>query len=200
MTDIAADKGAPSEVITGQEAIDAAREPSGEHGETRRDFIHIAAGAAAVGGAAMLAWPLVHQMNPAADTLAQGTIEGDLSKIAPGQQLRVKFRGKPLFILNRTPEMIAKARADDNAGLKDPEPDSARVSQGHEQWLILIGSCTHLGCVPTFGAGDYGAWFCPCHGSHYDMSGRIRKGPAPLNLEVPPLTFVSDTAVRVGQA
>ncbi|MBW3558913.1 MAG: ubiquinol-cytochrome c reductase iron-sulfur subunit [Proteobacteria bacterium] len=184
--------------MTGQQAIDAAKEPA--EGETRRDFIHIAAGAAAVGGGVMLAWPFIAQMNPAADTLAQGTIDVDLTKVAPGQQVSLKFRGKPLFVRNRTPAEIARARADDDANLKDPQPDSARVVEGQAQWLILIGSCTHLGCVPTFGGGDYGGWFCPCHGSHYDVSGRIRKGPAPTNLEVPPVTFLSPTSARVGQA
>ena len=166
----------------------------------RRDFIHIAAGAAAVGAGAMAAWPLVNSMNPAADTLALASIDFDLTKVAAGQQITIKWRGKPLFVRNRTPAEIAKARADDNAGLKDPQPDSARVVAGNEQWLILIGSCTHLGCVPTFGTGDYGGWFCPCHGSHYDVSGRIRKGPAPTNLEVPPVAFLTPTSVRVGQA
>lgn len=196
MTDIPARDGYPGD-ITGQQAIDAAAEPDDE---TRRDFIHIAAGAAAVGGAAMLAWPFVNTMNPAADTLAQGTIDLDLTKIPAGQQTVFKWRGKPLFVRNRTPEEIQRARADDNAGLKDPEPDAARVVAGNEQWLILIGSCTHLGCVPTFGTGDFGGWFCPCHGSHYDTSGRIRKGPAPLNLEVPPVQFLTATSARVGQA
>ncbi len=190
MSDLAATDGAPSEVITGQEAA--------EHVPTRREFIHIAAGAAAVGGAAMLAWPFIDQMNPAADTLAMASIDVDLSKVPAGQQVTLKWRGKPLFVRNRTPQEIAKAKADDNANMKDPQPDSARVQQGKEQWMILIGSCTHLGCVPTFGTGDYGGWFCPCHGSHYDTSGRIRKGPAPLNLAVPEYAFLSDTSVRVG--
>lgn len=198
MTDIPARDGYAGD-ITGQQAIEAAGEP-GEGGETRRDFIHIAAGAMAVGGAAAVAWPFINTMNPAADTLAQGTIDVDLTKVAPGQQITLKWRGKPLFVRHRTPEEIARARADDDAPLKDPEPDSARVVPGNEQWLILIGSCTHLGCVPTFGTGDYGGWFCPCHGSHYDLSGRIRKGPAPLNLEVPPVEFLSPTSARVGQA
>ena len=198
MTDASAEDHGLLGEMTGAEAIGAAKEPA--DGETRRDFIHIAAGAAAVGGGAMLAWPFIAQMLPAADTLAQGTIDVDLTKVAPGQQITLKWRGKPLFVRNRTPQEIAKARADDNAGLKDPQPDSARVVAGHEQWLVLIGVCTHLGCVPTFGGGDYGGWFCPCHGSHYDVSGRIRKGPAPLNLEVPVVQFLSPTSVRVGQA
>ncbi|MBS0295578.1 MAG: ubiquinol-cytochrome c reductase iron-sulfur subunit [Proteobacteria bacterium] len=165
---------------------------------SRRDFIHIAAGAAAVGGAALAAWPLIDQMSPAADTLALASIEFDLSKVTEGQQVVVKFRGKPLFVRYRTPKEIAEAKAADHADLKDPEPDSARVKAGHEQYLILIGSCTHLGCVPTFGAGEYGGWFCPCHGSQYDTSGRIRKGPAPKNLVVPDYTYLSATKVKVG--
>ena len=190
MTDIPAADGAPSEVITGQEAA--------EHVPSRRDFIHIAAGAAAIGGAAMLAWPFVHQMNPAADTLALATLDFDLTKVPQGQQVTIKWRGKPVFVRHRTPVEVQRARADDNASMKDPQPDSARVLQGKEQWMILVGSCTHLGCVPTFQTGDYGGWFCPCHGSHYDTSGRIRKGPAPLNLEVPQYAFLTDTSVRIG--
>ncbi len=190
MTDIPAADGAPSEVITGQEAA--------ENVPTRRDFIHIAAGAAAVGGAAMFAWPLINQMNPAADTLALASLDFDLTKVVEGQQVTVKWRGKPVFVRFRTPAEIARARADDNADLKDPQPDSARVQPGKAQFLILVGSCTHLGCVPTFAAGDYGGWFCPCHGSHYDVSGRIRKGPAPLNLAVPEYTYLTDTSVRIG--
>ncbi len=196
MTDIPARDGYAGD-ITGQQAIEAAGE-HGEHGETRRDFIHIAAGAAAIGGAAALAWPFISTMNPAADTLAQGTIDVDLTKVAPGQQITLKWRGKPLFVRHRTPQEIARARADDNAGLKDPEPDSARVVAGNEQWLILIGSCTHLGCVPTFGTGDYGGWFCPCHGSHYDTAGRIRRGPAPRNLPIPVATWVDAATIQLG--
>jgi len=164
----------------------------------RRDFIHILAGAAAVGAAGGLAWPLVDQMNPAGDTLALASIEFDLTKVEPGQQVVVKWRGKPLFVRNRTPAQIAEAVKDDNAGMPDPQPDEARHKPGKAEWLVLVGTCTHLGCVPTVGGGDYGGWFCPCHGSHYDTSGRIRKGPAPKNLEVPPYSFTSDTAILVG--
>ena len=150
----------------------------------RRDFIHIAAGAAAVGAGAMAAWPLINSMNPAADTLALSTIEFDLTKVQEGQQVVIKWQGKPVFVRYRTPAEVERARADDRAGLKDPQADADRVKPGHQQYLVVIGSCTHLGCVPTFGAGDFGGWFCPCHGSHYDTSGRIRKGPAPINLVV----------------
>ena len=165
---------------------------------TRRDFIHIAAGAAAIGGAALAAWPLIDQMNPAADTLALASIEFDVSKVTEGQQVVIKFRGKPLFVRYRTPKEIAEARATPLSDLKDPQTDQERVKAGHDQFLIVVGSCTHLGCVPTFGAGEYGGWFCPCHGSQYDTSGRIRKGPAPKNLLVPDYTYMSPTRVKVG--
>ncbi|MFN3930261.1 MAG: ubiquinol-cytochrome c reductase iron-sulfur subunit [Brevundimonas sp.] len=164
----------------------------------RRDFIHIAAGAAAVGAGAMVVWPLINSMNPAADTLALSTIEFDLTKVQEGQQVVIKWQGKPVFVRYRTPAEIERARADDRSGLKDPQPDAERVKAGHQQYLVVIGSCTHLGCVPTFGAGDFGGWFCPCHGSHYDTSGRIRKGPAPTNLVVPTYEYVSDTRVKIG--
>jgi len=164
----------------------------------RRDFIHIAAGAAAVGAGAMAAWPLINSMNPAADTLALSTIEFDLTKVQQGQQVVIKWQGKPVFVRHRTPAEIEQARADDRARLPDPQTDADRVKPGHQQYLVVIGSCTHLGCVPTFGTGDYGGWFCPCHGSHYDVSGRIRKGPAPANLVVPTYEYVSDTRVKIG--
>lgn len=165
---------------------------------TRRDFIHIAAGTAAIGAVAGLTWPLIDQMNPSADTLALSSIEVDYSKVPLGQQIVVKWRGKPLFIRHRTPAEIAAAIADDDAPMRDPATDASRHKAAKPEWLVLIGICTHLGCVPTFGGGDYGGWFCPCHGSHYDTAGRIRKGPAPLNLALPEYVFLSDTRVRVG--
>ncbi len=165
---------------------------------TRRDFIHIAAAAAAVGGVAAVAWPLVDQMNPASDTLALASIDFDLTKVALGQQVIAKWRSKPVFVRYRTPKEIAEAVADDHAALRDPQTDAERVKAGHSQWLILIGVCTHLGCVPDFGTGPYGGWLCPCHGSVYDTSGRIRAGPAPLNLAVPDYAFLSDTKVKIG--
>jgi ubiquinol-cytochrome c reductase iron-sulfur subunit len=165
---------------------------------SRRDFIHIAAGAAAIGAAVGLAWPLIDQMNPAGDTLALASIEFDLSKVVEGQQVVVKWRGKPLFVRYRTPKEIAEAIQGDHADLRDPETDEARHKPGKAQYLILIGVCTHLGCVPNFGLGDYGGWLCPCHGSVYDTSGRIRKGPAPKNLAVPDYSFLSDTKIKVG--
>jgi ubiquinol-cytochrome c reductase iron-sulfur subunit len=164
----------------------------------RRDFIHIAAAAAAVGGVAMVAWPLIDQLNPAADTLALASLEYDISKVALGQEVTISWRKQPVFIRHRTPAEIARAKADDNAPMKDPATDASRVKPGHEQWLIVLASCTHLGCVPTFAQGDYGGWLCPCHGSQYDTAARIRKGPAPLNLILPEYSFLSDTKVKIG--
>ena len=164
----------------------------------RRDFIHIAAGVAAVGAVGALAWPFIDQMNPAGDTLALASIEFDLTKVQEGQPVTVEWRGQPLFVRYRTAKEIAEAVKDDHADLRDPQTDEERHKPGKAQWLILIGTCTHLGCVPTFGCGEYGGWFCPCHGSVYDTSGRIRKGPAPKNLAVPDYSFLSDTKVKVG--
>ncbi len=176
--------------------------PHAGHGAddpNRRDFIHIAAATAAVGGVAAFAWPLVDQMNPSADVLALASIEFDLSKVTLGQQVVVKWQGKPVFVRYRTPKEIAEAvQADHAPDLKDPQPDSARHKPGKAQYLVLVGVCTHLGCVPNFGLGDYGGWLCPCHGSQYDTSGRIRKGPAPLNLPVPEYAFTSDTKIKIG--
>jgi len=163
----------------------------------RRDFIHIAAAAAAVGGVAAVAWPLVDQMNPAGDTLALASIEFDLTKVALGQQVIVKWRSKPVFVRHRTPKEIADAVADDHAAMRDPATDASRHKAGKPEWLILIGVCTHLGCVPNLG-GTYGGWLCPCHGSVYDTAGRIRAGPAPLNLLMPDYEFLSATKVKIG--
>ena len=180
-------------------AVGATNDPGHSSDDpSRRDFIHIAALTAAGGGALAVAWPFIDQMNPAADTLALASVEYDLGKVPESQQITIKWRGKPLFIRNRSAAEVAKAVADDNASMKDPAKDADRVKPGKAQWLILIGNCTHLGCVPTFGGGEYGGWFCPCHGSVYDTSGRIRKGPAPLNLVVPEYDFLSDTKVKIG--
>ena len=165
---------------------------------SRRDFIHIVTATAAVGAVAALAWPLIDQMNPAGDTLALASIEYDLAKVAEGQQVVVKWRGKPLFVRHRSPQQIAAAVKDDHADMRDPATDESRHKPGKAEWLILVGTCTHLGCVPTVGGGEYGGWFCPCHGSVYDTSGRIRKGPAPKNLEVPTYAFLSDSKIKVG--
>ena len=169
-----------------------------EDGTTRRDFMVLAASSVAAVGSACAMWPMVDSLNPAADTLAMSSIEVDLSNIAPGQTLTVKWRGKPIFIRNRTEAEVKEAEAVPMSELKDPEDDSARVKPGHSNWLVMIGICTHLGCVPIGGQGDYDGWFCPCHGSQYDGSGRIRKGPAPKNLEIPQYAFISDTKIKIG--
>ena len=169
---------------------------------TRRDFLFVATGAVAAVGGAVSLWPFISQMNPDASTIAAGApIEVDLAPIADGQDIKVFWRGKPVFIDHRTPEEIKAADSVDVASLRDPQPDSARVKKA--EWLILVGVCTHLGCVPlgqksTDPRGDYGGWFCPCHGSQYDTSGRIRQGPAPKNLEVPAYEFASDGKVKIG--
>ncbi len=172
-------------------------DPAGED-PSRRDFIHIAAAAGTVGAAVGIGWPLIDQMNPSDDTLAQASIEYDLTKVALGQEVTIKWRGKPVFVRHRTPKEIAEAVSSDHADLRDPQTDAERHKPGKAEWLILVGVCTHLGCVPLFGQGEYGGWFCPCHGSVYDTSGRIRKGPAPKNLAVPDYAFLSDTKVKIG--
>jgi ubiquinol-cytochrome c reductase iron-sulfur subunit len=165
---------------------------------TRRDFIHIVAASATIGSTAAVLWPFVDQMNPSADTLALASIEADYSKVPLGQQIVVKWRSKPVFIRHRTPAEIAAAVAGDHADLRDPATDAERHKPGKAEWLIVIGVCTHLGCVPLFGEGRYHGWFCPCHGSVYDTAGRIRSGPAPKNLYLPDYAFESDTKVRIG--
>ncbi len=163
---------------------------------TRRDFLYIATGSFAAVGAAAVAWPLIDQMNPDASVRALASIEVDISAIEVGQSVTVKWRGNPVFIRHRTAEEIKAAEETPLEDLPDPEPDSARVKK--PEWLIQIGVCTHLGCVPLGLAGEYNGWFCPCHGSHYDTSGRIRKGPAPTNLPIPEYEFVTDTQVKIG--
>ena len=165
---------------------------------TRRDFIVLTASAVAGVGAAVASWPFINSMNPSADVLALSSTEVDLSPIQPGQSIKVMWRGKPVFVRHRTKEEIETARAVQLSELPDPQQDQDRVKVGHDQWLIMVGVCTHLGCVPLGQQGDYGGWFCPCHGSHYDTSGRIRKGPAPANLTVPEYKFLTDTLVRIG--
>lgn len=167
---------------------------------TRRDFMVLSASAMAGLGAVAAIWPFVDSMNPSADVLALASIEVGLDNVAEGQEIKVMWRGKPVFIRHRSAAEIEKARADDSAAnLIDPQPDAERVLEGHDQWLVMIGVCTHLGCVPLGEqSGEYGGWFCPCHGSHYDKSGRIRKGPAPKNLVVPEYTFLNDTRIKLG--
>src|SRR5450432_2030082 len=166
---------------------------------TRRDFLFVATGAAAaVGGLATL-WPFVSQMNPDASTIAAGApIEVDLAPIAEGQDIKVFWRGKPIYISHRTKKQIDEARKVPVSSLPDPQSDEARVKEGHDQWLVVIGICTHLGCIPIAHEGNYDGFFCPCHGSQYDSSGRIRQGPAPANLPVPPYQFVSDSKIQIG--
>jgi ubiquinol-cytochrome c reductase iron-sulfur subunit len=166
---------------------------------TRRDFIVLTAQAMAAVGAATIAWPFIDSMNPAADTLALSSTELDLSPIAEGQAITIKWRGKPVFIRHRTADEIKEAQSVKMSDLPDPVSDAERVKQGKEQWLVMVGVCTHLGCVPLGNrSGDYHGWFCPCHGSHYDTSGRIRKGPAPHNLVVPPYEFLNDNRIKIG--
>ena len=170
---------------------------------SRRDFLYIATSAAGAVGAAAALWPLVAQMNPDASTIAAGApIDVDLAPIAAGQVIKVFWRGKPIFISHRTQKEIDEARSPsvNVASLPDPQADSARVKPGHDAWLVVIGICTHLGCIPIAHAPEakFGGWFCPCHGSQYDTSGRIRQGPAPLNLAIPPYEFTSDTKIRIG--
>jgi ubiquinol-cytochrome c reductase iron-sulfur subunit len=158
----------------------------------------MAANGLGVVGACAVAWPMIDSMNPSADVLAQSSIEVDITDIAPGSQKRVMWRGKPIFVWHRTPEEIQEAKTVADSDLKDPQADDARVVKGKEQWLVMVGVCTHLGCVPQTGMGDYGGYFCSCHGSQYDTSGRIRKGPAPKNLPIPPYAFLSDTKIFIG--
>ncbi|WP_420559353.1 ubiquinol-cytochrome c reductase iron-sulfur subunit [Tepidicaulis sp.] len=182
---------------------------------TRRDFLYVATGAfAAVGGAAAI-WPLIDQMNPDASALALASIEVDLSSIEVGQSITVQWRGKPVFVRRRTAAEVEEAKSvpvetlpdpiarNDNLLGDVPATDDNRTAEGHEEWLIMVGICTHLGCVPKGqkvgdAKGDFGGWFCPCHGSHYDTAGRIRKGPAPKNLEVPVYSFLSDDRIKIG--
>ena len=166
---------------------------------SRRDFIVLTASAMTAVGAGVALWPFVDSMNPSADVLALASIEVDLSPIEVGQTIKVMWRGKPVFIRHRTPQNITDAEDVDWEKLPDPQPDSARVKPGKTEWLVMIGVCTHLGCIPIGDAGEYpGGWFCPCHGSQYDSSGRIRQGPAPLNLIIPNYEFISDAKVKIG--
>ena len=174
-----------------------------QDGVRRRDFINIAAVAAAGVGAAALVYPLVNQMNPSADVLALASIDVDISAIQPGQAIKTIWRKQPIFIRHLTPQEIQAANAVPLGELRDPQSLADRTAEGKPQWLITLGVCTHLGCVPLGTAegenrGDYQGYFCPCHGSHYDTAGRIRSGPAPLNLEVPEYEFTTDTTVRIG--
>ncbi len=174
-----------------------------ESGGTRRDFLYLMGGAVTAVGLAAVAWPFIDSMNPAKDTLALSSIEVDLAPIKEGMAIIVVWRGKPVFVRHRTKKEIKEAEDVKLSVLKDPQADSARVQKGHDKWLVVIGVCTHLGCIPKgnqpgSNRGKYGGWFCPCHGSVFDTSGRIRQGPAPTNLEVPPYAFLSNNKIKIG--
>jgi len=162
----------------------------------RRDFIFTASYTLGAVGVGTAVWPLIDQMNPDASVKALSSTEVDLSSVQPGQSITVLWRGKPVFIKRRTEEEIAKAKQVDLKELKHPEKDEDRAK--NPEWLVMVGICTHLGCVPLGNKGEYGGWFCPCHGSHYDTSGRIRKGPAPTNLEIPKYEFVDNNTIKIG--
>lgn len=169
--------------------------------ESRRDFLYLATGTVAAVGAGLAAWPLIDSLNPAADIRAGASIEVDLAPIELGQRITVRWQGKPVFINRRTPAEIERAKADDETDLIDPALDSERIKR--EDWLVVIGICTHLGCVPLGQRvgdprGKYGGYFCACHGSLYDTAGRVRKGPAPKNLHLPRYTFLEDMRIRIG--
>lgn len=190
-------------VDTGVETMDPSGSGDGEDEVRRRDFIHIAALSFAGAGAVATVFPLVNQMNPSADVLALASVEVDISAIERGQAIKTSWRKQPIFIRNLTDAEIAEANAVSTDDLRDPESLADRTSDGKENWLITLGVCTHLGCVPLGAAqgevkGEYGGYFCPCHGSHYDTAARIRKGPAPTNLEVPEHEFLTDTVVKIG--
>ncbi len=181
---------------------DSAQSSHAGDGETRRDFLYLLAGAMTVAGGAFAVWPLIDSMNPSAEVLALSATEVDLSPIEVGMAITVIWRGEPVFIRHRTAAEIEAARAVPLDDLPHPETDEERVQK--PEWLIMVGVCTHLSCIPIGQRpgerkGDYGGWFCPCHGSHYDTSGRIRKGPAPRNLDVPrDIEFLDDTTIRIG--
>jgi len=181
--------------------VSATNSDEEETGGSRRDFLAIATSTVGVAGVGLAAWPLVDSMNPAADVLALSTTVVDLSPVAVGQSITPVWRGKPIFVRHRTAKEIAQAVKDDTADMVDPQKDADRVQK--PEWLIVIGICTHLGCIPLGQKpgdprGEFGGWFCPCHGSNYDTSGRIRKGPAPRNLDLPPYAFITDTTIKIG--
>ena len=181
-----------------------------DHAGTRRDFLYYATAGTGVVAVGAAAWPLVNQMNPSADVLALSSIRVDVGGLEPGSQLTVKWLGKPVFIRRRTEEEITAGREVDLSDLPDPVAqneniagdaaavDANRTLDEAGEWLVMMGVCTHLGCVPLGDAGDFGGWFCPCHGSHYDTAGRIRRGPAPTNLPVPVAEFVDETTIKLG--
>ncbi|MGL5838731.1 MAG: ubiquinol-cytochrome c reductase iron-sulfur subunit [Sphingorhabdus sp.] len=185
------------------EQAESMEETLGKDGERRRDFIHIAAVSFAGVGAGAVVLPLLNQMSPSADVRAMASAEVDVSAIEPGQAIKTSWRKQPVFIRNLTPAEIAAANKVPVSSLRDPQTLAERTKPGKENWLVTLGVCTHLGCVPLGAAagevkGEFGGYFCPCHGSHYDTAARIRKGPAPTNLVVPEFEFISDTVVKIG--
>ena len=170
---------------------------------SKRDFLKLIQAAGAAIGVGAIAWPLVDSMNPSQDVLAVSSLEVELGPIAVGQGITVLWRGKPIFVRHRTPKEIEEATSVAQNQLIDPATDASRTKPGEAQWIVLVGICTHLGCIPvgnkpTDNRGDWGGWFCPCHGSQYDTSGRVRHGPAPLNLALPPYAFESPTKIKIG--
>jgi ubiquinol-cytochrome c reductase iron-sulfur subunit len=170
---------------------------------TKRDFLKLVTVAGAAIGVGAIAWPLIDSMNPSADVLALSSVEVDLAPITEGMGITVVWRGKPIFVRHRTPAEIKEAEDVKMSDLIEPQPDSERVKPGHSQWIVIVGICTHLGCIPLGNKpsdprGDWGGWFCPCHGSQYDTSGRVRHGPAPANLHLVGYNFMSDTRVKIG--
>ena len=169
-----------------------------EDKKDRRDFLFTASYTVGAVGIGATIWPLIHQMNPDESVKALSTTEVDISQVKPGKSITVLWRGKPIFIKRRTPEEIQEAQSVSLKDLPDPQKDEDRVKEGKNAWLVMVGVCTHLGCVPLKDKGDFNGWFCPCHGSHYDISGRVRKGPAPKNMEIPKYEFVNNNTIKIG--
>jgi len=170
---------------------------------SKRDFLKLVAASGAAIGVGAIAWPLIDSMNPSSDVLALSSVEFDLAPVPEGQGVTIVWRGKPIFVRHRTGDEVKTAQGVKQGDLLDPATDASRTQAGHAQWIVLIGICTHLGCVPLGNKpsdprGDFGGWFCPCHGSQYDVSGRVRHGPAPANLPVPPYAFMTDTRIKIG--
>jgi len=169
-----------------------------ENKKNRRDFLFTASYTLGAVGLGATIWPLIDQMNPDESVKALATTEVDISQVDPGKSITVLWRGKPIFIKRRTPEEIQEANSVAMEDLPDPQKDEERVKEGKKEWLVMVGVCTHLGCVPLKDKGDFNGWFCPCHGSHYDISGRVRKGPAPKNMEIPKYEFVNNNTIKIG--
>jgi ubiquinol-cytochrome c reductase iron-sulfur subunit len=190
----------PDKFVTGESVAEHQNRIRHDNNGFRTHNYAVIGGARFIGASIgrLVAVKFLAQMNPSADVLALANLEVDISNVQPGAAIIVKWRGKPVFVRNRTDEEIAAANEVDLGELRDPQTDADRITPGKENLLVVLGVCTHLGCVPINGAGDYNGWFCPCHGSHYDTSGRIRKGPAPLNLEIPPYEFLDDSKLVIG--